>query len=278
MTRLIPIAITLVLASCATISNPSPDTYDRIQAEVNDAEWYIRDSIPELKYLGCDDFPRTRSLETRKIKSLNGQLFTLVILNCCEMSIPGDQLILTYLKNPDGKIVHWKSCWLSNRLGSLGVKMLDVNGDGVKEFCFVSETQAGREQILSAYAIRDSRFDPVIAEHISSFDVQCIETNLPGGLLVKPLLEGRHIWETGKLYEIPIRICNQSVTAKDLNGCSLKLSPPDFCGYFSYRFETNTLPPGASMDATVRVRFLYRPGSGDNAKFGVVIEDNKGSP
>jgi len=282
MKKLISIVICCVLFSCATqpesptVQLLDSKTYDAIQEEVNKCEWEVKHSLPELKYVRENHSPFGRALETVELRSSGGEVFQVLTLNCPSMDMPGEDFMLSYLKNPHGKIVHWKSCWLYNRLGNLGTKLLDVNHDGVKEFCFISKPFKGPEQILSAYCVRNEKFDPVIAKQVSYFTVEFTESVLPNGLLIKPQLEGKYGWETGKLYEIPIRVSNRSVTSKELRGCNLRFSPSDFYGaYFFCGFTTNTLAPDATLDATMTVRFSQ--GVRDQ-KFGFVIEEYKERP
>lgn len=245
--------------------------YDEIQAEVSEGGSEIKHSLPELKYLKKHYFPLSSNISTVELENIDRQRFQVLVLSRRAMSIPGQGFILAYLKNPDGKIVHWRSCWLSNRRGILETKLLDVNDDGLKEFCFVCKPFKRPEQVLGAYSVRDGKFDPVVAERISHFLVEFDET-LSNGLLLQPQLKERYIWQTDKLYEIPIRVTNRSLSSKpvDLRRKSLRFS--DFSGgsYFVKGFTTNALAPSATVETTIIVRFSQ--GLADQ-KFGFEIEE-----
>ena len=269
MRKLLPIAITLVLTSCATTFEPSPETYDAIQAEVSKGEWEITQSLPELKYVRGQYFP---TLETLKLRSSDGQHFEVMILNGRSPSNPGESFCLAYLKNPQGKIVDWKSCWLDCGSGNcnicIGTKLLDVKNDGIKEFCFINERFELPEQILSAYCVRNGKFEPVIANPVWYFDAGFADTTLPNGLIIKPQLEGTYGWEAGKLYEIPIRVTNSSSSPIDLQGSYVWLPATDFVGGSSSNFD-DKLAPGAAVDTTVTVRFRERV---PDQKLGFIIK------
>ncbi len=257
------VLFSLLAASCATkpetavLTFVDPKLYDNLMAEVSKAGWDIKHSLPELKH-AKGHFSLGRSTNTIELLSSEGEAFQVLVLECPSMGTLNDNFMLAYLKNPEGKIVDWKSRWLSTRQGHLETRLLDVNGDGVKEFCFVCERFERSEQILAAYSIQQHRFEPVIAEQISYFTVEFAEIVQPDGLLLQPQLKGQYGWETGKLYEIPVQVINQSHDEISLKGCSLWLSGEFFGWGMHGGFDVETLGPGDQVDTTVVVRFTER--------------------
>jgi len=83
---------------------------------------------------------------------------------------------------------------------------------------------------------------------------------LPNGLLLHPLQPGRPMLVTDKLYEISVRVLNQSNKEIDLKDHYLWISNEEgWCGggvggYFS----VETLKPGDHVDTTVTIRFSER--------------------
>ncbi|MCD4656467.1 MAG: hypothetical protein K8S87_02870 [Planctomycetes bacterium] len=277
----ISILLALLLASCAekqiipVVELVDPKIYEDIQDEVSKGGWWINHSLPELKYVMRNYFPWLKNIKTHDLESTDGQHFQVLVLNSQAKSMPGEDFILAYLKNPDGKIVHWKSQWLYNRRGDLKTKLLDVNDDGIMEFCFICE-QTFRvkqtEQLLAAYCVQGQQFEPVIAEQFTYITVEFAKTSLSDGLLLEPKLTGKYAWQTGKLYEIPVRVTNRSAQSKNLRGCNLRFrSSDDFYGtYFYCGFTIDSLAPGATVEALMTVRFGQ--GFGE-LKFGLEIEE-----
>jgi hypothetical protein len=176
MSRLMITTMTLVLAACATKRDVAvlpmadvrlcADICKDIETELNQGGWEVKDSLLELKHFEeASDLFMASGIQTVKIDAADGQRFQILVLSAPAMSVPGEDFVLAYLTNPGGKIVHWKSQWLSNRQGNLGIKLLDVNDDGVKEFCFVCDPFGRAEQLLAAYGVREERLDPVIVEN-----------------------------------------------------------------------------------------------------------------
>jgi len=265
MKRFIPLIMMFALSSCATKTGPpvyklvDPKVYEKIQAEVSNGGSEIKNSLSELKWVRENVFPVFRTIEIVELTSLDGQLFQVMTLSCPSASMPGESFILAYLKNSKGKIVHWKSRWLSNRQGNLGTRLLDVNEDGVKEFCFVSKPFKRPEQLLSAYCVQEQKFEPVIAEQLSLFDVEFTETVLPDGLVLQPQLKGKYAWETDKLYEIPVRVINTSNEDRSLKGCSLWFSDEVYGGGVCGAFTVENLKTKDSTDTTIVARFTQMP-------------------
>jgi hypothetical protein len=266
--------VLLCLASCATeqripvLELADPKIFDHIEAEVSKGGWEIKHSLPELKHAKRQHFPLGRNTETHDLESSDGQSFQVLVLNAPAMSMPGEDFALAYLKNPEGKIVHWKSRWLYNRLGNLGTRLLDVNDDGVKEFCFVSKPFERAEQVLSAYCVREDRFEPVIAEHTSLFTVEFVETVLPDGLVLQPQLKGKYGWETDKLYEIPVRVINNAGQDRTLTDCSVWFSSEFYGGGIHGSLDVDKLKPKEATETTVTVRFTRMP---HESKLGFMI-------
>jgi len=275
------IAIALVMASCATkpkitvLELVDPKVYDDIEAEVSKGGWEIKHSLPELKHARQNHFPLARKTQTLELESAERQHFQVLILSAPSTCMPGEDFALAYLKNPEGKIVHWKSRWLYNRWGSLGAKLLDVNDDGVKEFCFVCNPFQRAEIILSAYCVREERFEPVIAEPVSHITIEFKEAVLPDGLLLQPQLEGRYGWETDKLYEIPVRVVNNSNESRSLKGCSIWLSGQFNGGGTCGQFDVDELKPKSATETTITVRFAQPL---LDAKLTFEIHKREGSP
>jgi len=262
MTKAISIGLLAVLASCASHPNAAlldmgqpKEALETLFAEVNKGGLEIRPSLAELKYAKENYSCLGQAIETTNLMSADRRRFAVLVINCPSTSFPGDNFILAYLRDPTGAIVDWKSQWLYNREGSLKTKILDVNYDGVPDFCFVCEPFCRPEQLLSGFCVRDGKFEPVIAEHKTYFDVEFDETKLEGGIVIQPQQKGRYVWQTAKLYEIPVAISNRSGEPIDLRGRYIWLSPgingSGSCGAFT----NETLEPGGVVETVVTVRF-----------------------
>jgi hypothetical protein len=262
---LLSIALVFITASCAVKDeNPfswviAPKVREEIESEVRKAEHDVQLSLPELKYALASYRSLATSMSTVEIPGAEGKIFQLLILDCPSMSFPGDDFMLVYLKNQDGAIVDWKSQWLYTRLGNLESKFLDVNADGVKDFCFVSIGFQERERILAAFCVRDGKFDPVIAEHTAYFDIEFEDRESDGGLVLQPQLKGKQSFQTEKIYEIPIKVVNRSNEVKNLNGCSVWFSEDFYGSSTGGGFNAESLPAGAAAESTVTVRFTAAP-------------------
>ena len=150
-------------------------------------------------------------------------------------------------------------------------RLLDVNDDGTKEFCFVAKPFERPEQLLAAYAVREGKFDPVIAERTTHFTVAFEETTLSSGLRLQPQHKGRYLLQTEKLCEIPVRITNRSPKPVDLRNRYLRLAPSAFSGtYFLSRFTTNALAPGDTVETIVTLRFDQAPPADHKFGFDVI--------
>lgn len=261
MTKAISIALSAVLICCASHSKAAPfdvahskDALENLFAEVNRGGWEIRQSLPELKYAKRSYPFFEQAIEMTNLLSADGRRFAVLVINCPATSFPGNNFMLVYLRDPTGAIVDWKSQWLYNREGSLKTKILDVNYDGVPDFCFVCEPFSRPEQLLSAFCVRDGKFDPVIAEHKTYFDVEFEETQFKDGIVIQPQQKGRFC-QTDKLYEISAKVVNRSGKPIDLRGRYIWLSPT-FYGSGSYGMLTNeTLKPGGVLETVVTIRF-----------------------
>jgi hypothetical protein len=224
-------------------------------AEVRSGGWELKQSLPELTYAKDRYFPFGSTIVTTNLLAADSRNFSVLVINCPSMSFPGNNFMLAYLRDPTGAIVDWKSQWLHNREGDLTNKVLDVNYDGVPDFCFVGEPFRRPELLLSAFCVRNGKFDPVIAEHKEHFDVEFQDTKVEGGIVIQPQLRGRYGWQTDKLYEIPVKVLNHSEKPIDLRGRYIWLSP-SFHGSGSHgRLNDETLWPGGVLDTTVSVRF-----------------------
>ena len=266
MTKSISIAVVVTLAACATHPNRAPfevahpkdpkEVLEELSAEVDSGGWETRHSLPELKYAKEHYIVPGKTIDTADLLSADGRRFTVLIINCPSSSFPGSDFMLAYLRDPAGVIVDWKSQWLYNRDGRLKTKVLDVDHDGAPDFCFVCERHRRPELLLSAFCVRNGKFDPVIAESTTYFDVVFEDNVLEGGLVVQPQLKGRYIWQTDKLYEIPIKVLNRSEEPIDLRGRYIWLSTSFFYGSGSCgRLNDETLRPGSILDTVVTVRF-----------------------
>jgi hypothetical protein len=236
-------------------SEQSKEALEKLFAEVNSGDWQIRQSIPELKYAQEHCLFLGKAIETAGLLSADRRRFAVLVINCPSISFPGDDFIVAYLRDPSGAVVDWKSQWLYNRQGSLKTRVLDVNCDGVPDFCFVCKPLHRPEQLLSGFCVRNGKFEPVIAENKSFFDVEFEETKLEDGIVIQPRHEGRYGWQTDKLYEIPVKVANRSGKSIDLRGRSIWLSP-SFYGSGSYGTLTDkTLKPGDVVETMLTVRF-----------------------
>jgi len=286
-----PLPCALILTSCALASNAAalepvapdqfdslfaeldidPELLDSLSAEVGKARWEIKQSLPELR-LARTWFPLSKKASTIRLRASNGRFFEVLVLNCRALSIPGSHFMLAYLRDPQGKIADWRSRWLPNRFVTLEARILDVNDDGIKELCVVSKPLKNHGQLLSAWCVRNGRFDPVIAENTTSFDVVFKETAIDGNVVIQPHLKGGYSWRTDKLYEIPVRIINRSSTDSiSLKGCSVALSG-EFCGtVYGRGLDTDALRPGAAVATTLTVRFC---GSVPDGRLGFKLDQD----
>lgn len=230
---------------------------EAIQAEVSNAPWHIKHSLPELKHVKSSFLSTAQTIE---LASADNQNLQILVMSAPSLSLSTD-FVLAYLKNSKGEIVDWKSKWLCCREGQLGIRLFDVDDDGSKEFCFVCKAIDSPVRILSAYRVNEQRFEAVIVEYFSGFAVEFAETNLPNGLSLQPRLSGKKLWETGKLYEIPIRVLNKSHEDISLKNCSVWLSSEDmFSGGGAFGgFAVESLKPGEEVEVVIVVRFDERP-------------------
>ncbi|MHC4506916.1 MAG: hypothetical protein ACYTFI_26820 [Planctomycetota bacterium] len=260
--KLMSIAVLLFLASCAaTPDTPifqmaDPRLHEKLVAEVSKGGRRIRDSLPELRHATDGHFFFFRTTHAITLHSVEGQAFQILVLDCPASSMPGEDFMLAYLRDPQGNIADWRSKWLYNRRGSLETRLLDVDDDGLKEFCFICKPFERPEVLLAAYRVRGSEFEPVIAEDISLFTISFRETVAENGIVIRPQLQGRYGWQTGKLYEVPLRVSNNSDKAIDLGGCYVGFSPDGFYG--SWRgggWSKDQLSPGETVETTMVLRF-----------------------
>jgi len=224
---------------------------EKLLGEVNGSGWELRQSLPELNY--AKRFLMT--VTTTNLASADGRPFKIEIIDCPGDSIPGVNFMLIYLRNSAGKVVDWKSQWLSTRDGIIRSKVLDVNHDGVPDFCFLCERFGQPEQILAAYSVRNDTFDSVIFENTTHFHVEFEDTTLEPGLFIQTDLKGEFSWQADKLYEIPIKLVNRSTQPIDLRGRSICLSPRFYGSGVHDSFRKDTLQPGDQVETTITVRF-----------------------
>jgi hypothetical protein len=282
MTKALSMALLMGFAFCATHANaasldvPHPkELLEKLFAEVNSGGWELKQSLPELTYAKEYYFLLGQTIDTTNLLGADRRSFTVLVIKCPSMSFPGDNFMLAYLRDPTGVIVDWKSQWLYNREGNLTTKVLDVNYDGVPDFCFVCEPFRRPEQLLSAFCVRNGKFEPVIAEHKEYFDVEFQETDLEGDIVIQPQLKGRYGWQTDKLYEIPVKVLNRSQKPIDLRGRYIRLTP-SFYGSGSYGgLSEEALRPGSFLNTTITVRFSR--GCADQ-KFGFELTPRHESP
>ena len=244
--------------------------YHQLMAKVSESPWEIKRSLPELKYA-----EHSKPVVTIPLRSPDGQVFQAIVLKSPAASFPGDEFMLVYLMSPKGEVVDWKSRWLYNRLGTLEVRLFDVNDDGAKEFCFVCKPFERPEQLLSAFRVKDGKFEAAIAEEIPYFTVEFEETVLESGIVIHPQLKGPLHWETDKLYEVPLRITNRSTKRKSLGGCYVEISPDDFGMLYYWWFAEKDLDPGESLETTMTVRF---PPDHPDLKIGFDIKKYDSDP
>ncbi|MHC4201980.1 MAG: hypothetical protein ACYSU0_18480 [Planctomycetota bacterium] len=259
--KLMPVAVLLSLTSCATTPDmpvfqmTDPRLYEELVAEVSKGGWRVRDSLPELRYArGPPSIFETTYTIT--LHSAEGQAFQILVLDCPGTGFPDYDFMLIYLRDPEGNITDWRSRWLYNRRGNLKTRMLDVNDNGSKEFCFVCKPFGRPEVLLAAYRVRGGEFEAVIAEEESRFTIGFRETVAPNGIVIRPQLQGRCGWQTGKLYEVPLRVTNGSDKAIDIGGCYVGFSPDGFYGaWFARSLSKDRLGPGEAVETTVTLRF-----------------------
>lgn len=105
----------------------------------------------------------------------------------------------------------------------------------------------------SQRTVREERLEPVIVEHISYFTVEFTETAMP---------DGRFAWETDRLYEIPIRVNNNSKGGRSLKACSVWLSGQFNGGGQHGGFNVDELKPRDATESTITARFTQMPNEG----------------
>jgi len=186
------------------------------------------------------------------------------------MFYPGEDFTLIYLQNLDGEILDWKSQWLNNRRGQLKTRIWDVNGDGIQDFCFLCRDYKDSDQLLSAYFIRDSKFFSATAEHFAGVDVEFEGMTNDDGIEIQPQLKSRYVWQTEKLYEIPLKIINHSTERKRFEKYSIEPVIEPSAGYrMTYQMNKQDIAPGESTDALVTVGFTQAE-SGLKIRFKLV--------
>ena len=233
--------------------------YDEIHREVRKSDGQIRRSLPELRFVKNRLLPSVRTVE---LSSAEAKGFQVLILDAPSRNWPGEDFALAYLKNAKGEIVDWRSKWLSVREGQLETRLRDVNDNGTKEFCFVSKRLDSSEQLLSAYAVKEQKFDPVIAEDHTSFNVAFSQTTSAKGLVLTPQLKGNYIWETDKFYEIPVRVVNKSNEDCSVKNCYVWFASEIYGGGTGGDFDVETIKSKNETNVNVVVRFTQIPPPG----------------
>ncbi len=233
-------------------------------AEVGSGGPDVKRSLPELRYAangGLLGLPVAVPAATKSdMNDVAGRCFQVLVLHRPAMTYPGTDLALAYLRSPEGEIVDWVSRWSYSRLGALKTKLLDVNDDGLKEFCFVRGDRFGRhEQLLAAYLVDEGKFKAVIPDETCTFSVAFKDTT-SNGFLISPQLKGDYSILQDKLIEVPVRITNTSSTPKNLRRGSLEiLSTGEFLSMgfggmcMPGKIEEGVLRPGESVDTTVTI-------------------------
>ena len=268
MMRLALVGCVLPLVSCAGGTRPSvaqplgAKAYARLMAEVGSGGPDLKRSLPELKYAtSLLGMPVAMPVATRSgLRDADGRSFQVLVLHRPANTYPGTDFALAYLRNPEGKIVDWVSRWSYSRLGTLKTRLLDVNDDGLKEFCFVRRGRFGRhDQLLAAYVLDEGKFRAVIPDETCTFRVTFKETT-SNGLLISPQLKGDYGLPQDKLIEVPVRITNTSSTSKNLrHGLVEILSTGEFLSMgfggmcIPGRIEEGVLHPDESVDTTVTI-------------------------
>jgi hypothetical protein len=251
-------ALVLAATSCSTTPGrdgwfglSSPKQLEQLQAAVKNADSRVRESVPELKYAASLTFG---GLQTVPIKSAEGKRFEILVLYRPSESFPGEDFVLAYLRDAAGQIVDWKSKWLYNRRGMLGTRVLDLDRDGVKDFCFVSKAVNDSEQFLGAYEVKGCRFEPVIAEETAIFDIDLGNSTNENGIVIEPKPKTIYC-QLDRLYEIPLTFVNRSQSAASLKGRYLV---PVVKGFntlsVSAQLVKEILQPGESLQTEVTVK------------------------
>jgi len=248
------ISIVLVLTSCTTARHPKGqelcDPDQDLQSQVTKGDEGVADSLPELKH--AEEQPYTT--KEFELQSADRQHFRVLVLNVFPISLPGHGFALAYLKDHHGKIVDWKSRWLGTYQGMLDFRLLDVNHDGIEEFCFVCKPFEQPDQLLSAYRVRNGRFEAVIAEDRVPFDATFQNTIVDPNIAIEPQLTGHYGWESYKMYEVPVKIINRGNAAVTLRDTQLWKVDEDAEFYCHFKaLDKETLQPGEAVETTVTI-------------------------
>ncbi len=268
MMRLALVGCVLSLVSCAggtrrSVAQPLGEkAYALLMAEVGSGGPDLKRSLPELKYAtSLLGMPVAMPVATKSgLRDADGRSFQVLVLHRPSITYPGLDFGVAYLRNPEGKIVDWVSRWSYSRLGALKTRLLDVNADGLKEFCFVrSDRFSPHEQLLAAYLVEQGKFRAVVPDETCTFSVVFKETT-SNGFLISPQLKGDYSLPQDKLIEVPVRITNTSSTPKNLRrgfleilstGELLSMGFGGMC--MPGQIEEGVLRPGESADTTVTI-------------------------
>jgi len=199
--------------------------FQEVSKSPDSSDNQVWDSRPSLKYV-YDGF---NLHETRmfRIRSAEGQRFSVLVLSSGPIGVPGDDFELAYLLDAEGKPVDWKSQWMvTSFAGGISEKLLDVNDDGKKAFCFIGRRYQESDQLLSAYCVRNNKFGAIVHKRYVSAHIEFQGNALPDGLVLQPLVE-KQDWDAEIIYEIPVKISNRGSNTVDIGQAVVKLLPHD---------------------------------------------------
>jgi len=247
-----------VLPSCATIpqmvyEGPSDEELNAIQEEVRNGSDRLRESLPTLQFITnmCSGFMTSKHFYIKSMDHKRHEVVALIKHN----GLLWGGLALAYLKNAEGKIVDWESDYVGDRERVIGVKMIDVNDDGVKELCFIAEGSGPDEPdfLLSAHGVRGNFFYPLSAACKARFDIKFQSSTADGGILIEPQLKGIHNWASDQLYDVPIKLMNRSDKTLDVNNFHVETDDARTKYLIYTPPDKLKLEPGESVEAMVTI-------------------------
>ncbi len=219
----------------------------------------VADSNLEFQYVvnrqGCI-LPEVDVLVLKNDKGVKAEVEFVL---CHAHSSGEDSFGIAYLKVDGVEFVDWRSEWLNFRSGLLRTRLLDVNDDGVLDFCFVCVRFDKREEILSAYSVVDRRLIPVVAERVQEFEVEFAKTIEVDGLTIRPQSEFNRYCRTNKLYELPVEIINSSSATINMKGRRLWLSDEFAAAGILGKIEVDKLAPRETTKTSLVFRFVQAP-------------------
>lgn len=269
MKKLSIIGFAVFLVSCGIKSIPDNyqflgnNLHEKLLEEVTNRSLYVQESVPFLMY------PRRCNgsswLYTIPVRDEKNRMFEILEIKCISYSLPGNAMILIYLKDPARGIVDWRCRFSPTRWDFFNSHMTDLNEDGSDEICITSRSPDGTIKFSAAYCVRAGMFDPVILEDDSSVSVRFETAVLDNGLVIKPLLDKTYELHSGLLYDIPVKVINSGNEPVILDDMSVYLKTEGTRTFFqnsSKSFDDLKLNPGESIDTSVTIQ-LTGSGSGN---------------